>query len=73
MSSIRQLSFHISKYFICFKGDSGGPIIQRDQTGRATVVGVVSYGLGCGERGNPGVYTRVSYFIDWILQTINNS
>lgn len=33
--------------------------------GRLVIVGVVSYGIGCG--GNyPGVYTRTSTYIDWI-------
>ncbi|CAG2106854.1 unnamed protein product, partial [Medioppia subpectinata] len=53
------------------QGDSGGPLIQRDRTGRATVVGIVSTGNGCGRPGYPGLYTKVPAFIDWIRNIIN--
>lgn len=33
------------------------------------VVGVTSYGKSCGT-GNPGVYTRVSYYLGWIVETV---
>jgi len=48
-------------------GDSGGPLVYRDFAGEPWVqVGVLSYGnRQCGE-GTPGVYTRVSAYIDWI-------
>ncbi|MGW4398116.1 S1 family peptidase [Amycolatopsis nivea] len=41
------------------KGDSGGPLVVGD-----TVVGIVSYGDGCGKPGKPGMYTRVTSFAD---------
>jgi V8-like Glu-specific endopeptidase len=51
-------------------GDSGGPLVSFRDDQRAEVIGVVSWGLGCGAKGRPGVYTRVTKFIDWIYQTI---
>lgn len=46
-------------------GDSGGPMSIIDDTGRATVVGIVSWGYGCGE-DTPGVYANVEYYTPWI-------
>ena len=42
-----------------------GPLTYKDG-GRATVVGVVSWGIGCAEKGNPGVYSRVTKVMNWI-------
>ncbi|XP_077564662.1 trypsin-1-like [Haemaphysalis longicornis] len=47
------------------KGDSGGPAIQTHR-GRVVLAGIVSWGEGCGRQGRPGVYTRVSQYLDWI-------
>jgi trypsin len=47
------------------QGDSGGPVFGGD--GDATrLLGLVSYGEGCGRKDIPGVYTRVSKFSSWI-------
>jgi len=37
------------------------------------LMGIVSYGPKiCGEPGHPGVYMRVSYYIDWIVKQLNS-
>jgi secreted trypsin-like serine protease len=49
------------------QGDSGGPVTAGEDTA-LRLVGLVSYGNGCGRKGVPGVYTRVSRFAQWIDQ-----
>ena len=51
------------------QGDSGGPLVVRED-GRWTIVGVVSYGIGCARSGYAGVYARVNNYLDWINQNI---
>ncbi|KAK9509013.1 hypothetical protein O3M35_006428 [Rhynocoris fuscipes] len=47
------------------QGDSGGPLMLK-QDGRWIQIGIVSFGNKCGEPGYPGVYTRVTKYMDWI-------
>ena len=49
------------------QGDSGGPLVVPNQNSWYQV-GVVSTGFGCAQPNNPGIYTRVSEYIDWIFQ-----
>lgn len=47
-------------------GDSGGPLVVRDGLGGYRLAGITSWGNDCALAGYPGVYARVSSFIDWI-------
>ncbi|XP_050711548.1 chymotrypsinogen A-like [Eriocheir sinensis] len=52
-------------------GDSGGPLNYLDlTTGKYSVVGVVSFGVGCARKEFPGVYTDVRSFLGWIEQNV---
>jgi secreted trypsin-like serine protease len=49
------------------QGNSGGPASIDGPVGRR-LVGIVSWGDGCGAPKKFGVYTRVPQFADWIQQ-----
>uniref|UniRef100_A0A0P4WPQ3 Peptidase S1 domain-containing protein n=1 Tax=Scylla olivacea TaxID=85551 RepID=A0A0P4WPQ3_SCYOL len=52
-------------------GDSGGPLHYLSlNDGRYYIVGIVSFGLECANADYPGVYTRVTTFLDWILDIV---
>lgn len=34
--------------------------------------GIVSYGIGCGRAGIPAVFSRVSHYVDWIKERVND-
>ncbi|CAF1084003.1 unnamed protein product, partial [Didymodactylos carnosus] len=47
------------------QGDSGGPLLLFTNN-QWQLVGITSYGVGCGNVDRPGIYTRVAYYLDWI-------
>lgn len=69
-------TFKVSKNMFCAgyaqeivgdacKGDSGGPFVST-LNDRWYLLGVVSWGEGCGRAGKYGFYTRVYNYHDWI-------
>ena len=52
------------------QGDSGGPLICRVGNQGYTLVGITSWGYGCGK--TPGVYTEVADYLDWIKENERN-
>ena len=68
----------INRYFVSITdsciGDSGGPLQIPgliDGTIKFVQHGIVSFGLKtCGVEGYPGVYVRLVYYLDWILDNM---
>ncbi len=59
-------------------GDSGGPLLvdQSDLAGGASnlvQVGITSFGIGCADPDFPGVYTRISSYVDWIEKNLEET
>ncbi|XP_072330818.1 vitamin K-dependent protein C-like isoform X1 [Scyliorhinus torazame] len=52
------------------KGDSGGPMVTLIN-GTWFLLGLVSWGEGCGRFQTFGVYTKVTNYLDWIHSSIN--
>ncbi|XP_045072868.1 ovochymase-2 [Coregonus clupeaformis] len=67
------------------QGDSGGPLICPREDGHWAVVGVTSWGKGCGrswinnkakspaKRGSPGVFTDVKMLLPWIKMKLREA
>ncbi|KAL9822770.1 transmembrane protease serine 12-like [Geothlypis trichas] len=49
------------------QGDSGGPLVcYHPDTDKYYLIGIASFGVGCGRPRYPGVYVRLSQYRQWI-------
>lgn len=72
----KKTSYAISRQMFCAgsleggkdscQGDSGGPLVTKMNNGSMKLMGVVSWGMYCAEKGYPGVYAKVSMVRPWI-------
>lgn len=53
-------------------GDSGGPLIVPDGSGRWKQAAIVSWGKACALAGFPGVYAAVAYHRQWIQENMGD-
>ncbi|CAH1119221.1 unnamed protein product [Phaedon cochleariae] len=78
--AMKYRSSRITGYMLCAgkgaqdscQGDSGGPLLVHSGD-KYEIVGIVSWGVGCGRPGYPGVYTRVSKYLNWLKYNLQES
>lgn len=75
IDSVSQLCVQGGENVDACQGDSGGPLTNDPSSSgvdRYTLLGLVSFGpRSCGVSNFPGVYTRVSAFIPWLLSNMS--
>lgn len=62
LSYLGSETYHVT---YMFQGDSGGPLVC-EADNHWYLVGITSWGSGCGERNKPGVYTDVRSVMPWV-------
>ncbi|XP_023360047.1 transmembrane protease serine 12 [Sarcophilus harrisii] len=52
-------------------GDSGGPLMcYLPDAGKFYLMGITSFGHGCGRKNYPGVYVQVQFFKNWVIKEV---
>lgn len=56
------------------QGDSGGPLVRfSEERGRYEQVGVVSWGIGCASPEYPGIFVKLSHYLQWMMKKAGKS
>ena len=49
-------------------------MVSRNEASQYVIEGIVSWGvLPCGVAANPDIFTKVSFFVDWIKETMEKN
>uniref|UniRef100_A0A8D2IH80 Peptidase S1 domain-containing protein n=1 Tax=Varanus komodoensis TaxID=61221 RepID=A0A8D2IH80_VARKO len=55
------------------QGDSGGPLMCGFQNKKYYLIGITSYGYGCGRPKYPGIYVNVSMYRSWVVSRVSKN
>ncbi|CAL4102303.1 unnamed protein product, partial [Meganyctiphanes norvegica] len=74
-------NFTLDQSFVCAgdqgkdacTGDGGSPLVCHDplSPGQYVQVGISAWGIGCNEKGIPGVYSDVTLVVEWIQEHLD--
>ncbi|KAK0074743.1 hypothetical protein PV325_007862 [Microctonus aethiopoides] len=53
-------------------GDSGGPLLVNGPHNHLEIIGITSFGRGCARPRYPGVYTKVTNYLGWLSDELND-
>lgn len=59
-------SFLIPNYNICYSLLN----TQTTSTGIHRLYGIISWGIRCGEANRPGVYVKITKYVEWITNVV---
>lgn len=73
--SLSILSYMYTEIILIFQGDSGGPLVTKNFELTSfkevyNVIAITSFGKACGISGDPGIYTRVQPYLEWLESNI---
>ncbi|KAM3848962.1 transmembrane protease serine 12-like [Vipera latastei] len=55
------------------QGDSGGPLVCYLSDSKYYIVGITSYGVGCGRPKFPGIYTNLPKYMFWLRRQLSET